>query len=574
MILMRLAPWLPGLALTVVLLEVAASGHGATYGTDRPWLLVLEAVAGLALLVLAGLVVSTRAVVPAALVAAGWVVPELAGWPGLSTELRTLADVWSRLLPGLAVAAYAGLVLSDKARQPRRLLVLIAVTGGVLASLARLVLVDPYLRIDCWRTCDHNPWVVAQGAGVTRLGLVGEGIGAVAIATATVVLMLSVGRDLVGRGTPVAIGSAALLLAVATPGVLRIGIAEAPSHPAYLTAFLAAQVAPIAAAAWASHDLVHRWRLRIRLTRLATSISATPTRGQVERALQHALRSDQVEVCYWSPTREGYLDADGGPRASPSADPGWQLTMVTRDGASVATIRHPRTIDGQQLVAVLGPALRLALQNEQLRAASLAELRELQDSRRRIVERAGLERRRLERNLHDGAQQRVVSLALLLRIVAGQPGSPEFAALSRRAADETTSMVESLRRLARGIHPTLVADSGLNGALRELAASSTDLAVQVEANGSDDYPALVSTMAFRVVEAAMTDARSRHAVRVTVRSRGGDGTLMVEILDDGPAGPGTALAGLEPQVAALSGEIRVERRNGGSRVRMALPCAS
>ena len=107
-----------------------------------------------------------------------------------------------------------------------------------------------------------------------------------------------------------------------------------------------------------------------------------------------------------------------------------------------------------------------------------------------------------------------------------------------------------------------------------LAASSTDLAVRVDANGSSDYSAIVSTTAFRVVEAAITDARRRHAGRVTIRSRGGDGALTIEIVDDGPAGPGTALAGLEPQVAALSGKISVEPHTGGSRVRMALPCAS
>jgi signal transduction histidine kinase len=202
---------------------------------------------------------------------------------------------------------------------------------------------------------------------------------------------------------------------------------------------------------------------------------------------------------------------------------------------------------------------------------------ELEASRARIVAAGDEERRKLERNLHDGAQQRLVSLSLSLRLAQGRIHSdPEDAQrLLEASRYELAQALEELRELARGIHPAVLTDRGLEAALEALAARSP-LPVEIK-GASCELPAQVEAAAYYVVSEALanvTKYAQASAVEVTVERR--DGIAVVEVADDGVGGAdpqrGSGLRGLSDRLASLSGRLAVESPPGaGTRVRAEIP---
>jgi PAS domain S-box-containing protein len=212
-------------------------------------------------------------------------------------------------------------------------------------------------------------------------------------------------------------------------------------------------------------------------------------------------------------------------------------------------------------------------------ALSNAEAREqLTASRSRIVQAGDAERRRLERNLHDGAQQRLVALALALRMAQAKLQNDPGAAneLLDRASEELALGLEELRELARGIHPAILTDRGLSPALEALAARAT---VPVEVNGlpSERLPEPIEAAAFYVVAESLTNvAKYASAQSARVDLARDDGLLVVEVSDDGVGGAdsakGSGLRGLTDRVEALGGSLKVSSEAGrGTTVRAELP---
>jgi signal transduction histidine kinase len=203
---------------------------------------------------------------------------------------------------------------------------------------------------------------------------------------------------------------------------------------------------------------------------------------------------------------------------------------------------------------------------------------ELRESRRRIVEAGYAERKRVERDLHDGAQQRLVALALELQVVRSKLATdPEAAAeLLEGAADELTGATQELRELARGLHPPVLADRGLVPALEALAKRAT-VPVTVEADEAERAPEAVEAAAYFVVSEALTNvARHSGATQALVRVARRDGLIWVEIEDDGSGaadmGAGSGLRGLADRVGALDGLLEVDSAPGrGTTVRASLP---
>jgi signal transduction histidine kinase len=222
----------------------------------------------------------------------------------------------------------------------------------------------------------------------------------------------------------------------------------------------------------------------------------------------------------------------------------------------------------------------VAKENVRLDAELQARLDELRESRARIVEAGYAERRRVERDLHDGAQQRLVALALQMQIVRAKLETDPAAAadLLEGAADELTGATEELRELARGLHPPLLADRGLVPALEALA-SRAPVPVAVQAEEIEPAPEAVEAAAYFVVAEALTNvARHAEADRAVVRVARPDGMLCVEVEDDGngraDVAAGSGLRGLADRVGALDGTLEVEGRPGrGSTVRATLPVA-
>jgi signal transduction histidine kinase len=222
----------------------------------------------------------------------------------------------------------------------------------------------------------------------------------------------------------------------------------------------------------------------------------------------------------------------------------------------------------------------LTAENEQLNAELRAKVEELRASRTRIVEAGYAERRRVERDLHDGAQQRLVALTMSLRLVRGKMDSdPEGAAeLLDEAMAELDQATRELRELARGIHPAVLSDRGLEAALSGLADRSP-VPVEIVETPPERLPAPVESATYFVIAEALTNvARYAEADAATVRVSRDDGAVEVEVRDDGVGGAdpasGTGLRGLEDRVAALEGRLAVSSPAGeGTTVRARIPCA-
>jgi PAS domain S-box-containing protein len=238
---------------------------------------------------------------------------------------------------------------------------------------------------------------------------------------------------------------------------------------------------------------------------------------------------------------------------------------------AVGTIEEKPFPEGaEQRIGDFAELVALALANAEAR-------RELAASRARIVETGDAERRRLERNLHDGAQQRLVALALMLRECERAGIGGDALELLRRAEAELAGALEELRELARGIHPAILTDQGLVAALQMLAGRAS-VPVELCAALDDRLPAPVEAAAYYIVSEALTNA-SKHAAaeRVRVDVRQVDGEALVEVADDGVGGAdqsgGSGLRGLGDRVDALGGRLELESPAGaGTLLRARLPC--
>jgi signal transduction histidine kinase len=311
---------------------------------------------------------------------------------------------------------------------------------------------------------------------------------------------------------------------------------------------------------------------------LMAELADAPERADLRDALARALGDPALELAFWMPELNRYVDAAGSTADLPGADDTRRtVTEIDHHGRHVAAIVHDRAQDAATVLAA-GAATALTLENQRLDAELRARLVELRASRVRLVEAADGERRRIERDLHDGAQSRLVALALNLRLarMSVTDGS-DTAALLDGSIDELGQSLKELRDLARGIHPVVLSDRGLEPAVRALAARAP---VPVEIVGrAGRLPAAVETAAYFVVSEALTNvskyARAEHA---TVRVERVNGQLLVEVSDDGVGGAsvsdGSGLRGLSDRVAALSGTLEVTSPPGrGTRLRAYLPCA-
>jgi len=314
---------------------------------------------------------------------------------------------------------------------------------------------------------------------------------------------------------------------------------------------------------------------------LVARLGEAPRPGELRDALARALRDRSLELVYWLPEDERFVDAEGHAFELPPSGSGRAVTRVEREGECVAAIVHDATLLQEEgHVRAVGAAAALALQNERLDAELRAKVEELRASRERML-RIGLEeRRRLERDLHDGAQQRLVSTALDMRLARAKlPENPNAAdTLLEVASDELEAALEELRELARGIHPAVLSDRGLGTALETLAHRAP-VPVELGRTLCDRLPEAVELAAYFVVSEALTNvAKYADASHATVSVAREDGRLLVEVADDGVGGAdperGTGLRGLADRLAVLEGRLEVNSERGhGTTIRARIPCA-
>ncbi len=254
--------------------------------------------------------------------------------------------------------------------------------------------------------------------------------------------------------------------------------------------------------------------------------------------------------------------------------------MIDRDGMHVAALVHdPALNDEPELLDAAAAAAGIALENARLHVELRARLEELRGSRARIVEAGDKERQRLERNLHDGAQQRLIALSLELSLLEEQlDGDLDATTQLDQARREIATSLDELREVARGIHPAVVSGHGLAVALEQLTALApvpVRLTVAIEGRLPD---ALEVAAYYLVSESLANVGKYAKASSVTVDVSRLNGQVLVEVTDDGIGGAdterGTGLRGLADRVEALDGRLRIwSPGGGGTRVRAEIPCA-
>jgi signal transduction histidine kinase len=237
-----------------------------------------------------------------------------------------------------------------------------------------------------------------------------------------------------------------------------------------------------------------------------------------------------------------------------------------------------RLADEPRLVEAALSAAALPLENAALHARAAVRLAEVAASRSRIVEADDVNRRRIERDLHDGPQQRLVALALRLRMAERELGDHRAAAVLAEAVAELRATVDELRELTRGILPPVLADEGLAVALRT-AAARMPVPVTLDITTERLPPTIEATAWFFVCEGMTNAAKHAHGAALTVGVRRADGIVLVEVTDAGGGGaqltPGGGLQGLADRVAAVGGRLElISPPGGGTRLRAELPCAS
>jgi signal transduction histidine kinase len=374
------------------------------------------------------------------------------------------------------------------------------------------------------------------------------------------------------------VDSFALGLAMIAALFLSIAFVGSPGEVAAIETvrrltFFVVGLAPIA-------FLIGLLRSRLAVGPAIVSLGAGAARGDVVGALRTALRDPSLEVAYWVEEYDRYADVDGRAIELPTA-PGRATTLIDReDGTHVAALVHdPSLRDEPELLDAVTAAAAFALENARLHAELRARLDELRGSRARIIEAAQTERQRLERDLHDGAQQRLVALSLELGLLEQRfEAEPDARAALDQTRREVTESLRELRELAQGIHPAVVTGHGLAVALKTLAARA-QVPVRLTVDLDARLPERQEVAAYFVVSESLTNiAKYACASSAAVDVRRVDGRLVVEVVDDGVGGAdtrrGSGLRGLADRVEALGGRLRVwSPAGGGTRVEAEIPCA-
>lgn len=393
-----------------------------------------------------------------------------------------------------------------------------------------------------------------------------------------VALVVLVGRRLARtRGVdrreliPVAVAT----LAIAVASALQIWFAFDDNQNPYISLLQSLTLLGVPVAFLVA-SVQHRLA-RGRVADLVVRVAHAGATADIQEALRRALVDPRLEVLFWAEQAGSYLDGRGAARSPTDDGERLRVPVVDVDGNPIALVlADPSLQNHRDLVDAAVGAAGLALQNARLHAVVLAQLAEVRTSRQRIVEAGVVERRRVERDLHDGAQQRLLGLSMRLGAAGQTAQDPRTLDVVTEARAELRLALQELRDLARGIHPAILTQSGLAAAVEsvaERAAVPVDLDIP-----PDRWPAAVETTAYFVISEALANA-AKHAPRarmsVTV-GRDGD-AVRVDIRDDGPGGAvaadGGGLAGLRDRVGALGGTLAVDSPVlGGTRLTARIPC--
>jgi signal transduction histidine kinase len=415
------------------------------------------------------------------LASAAWLAPALVGWEGGPPLVRSLgilaAPFLVPVLAHLVLAAPTGRVHGRFRRTA------VAATYGLttLASVGYAISWDPFRDRYCWSDCTDNAFLLAGDPGRARLieqaGLsvvIAVGVLAVVAATWRLATATVTARAV---GWPITVPAALACALEAAYAVARLADpAEGPDRDLYVRLFLARAATLTALTAGVLWFLWHRRRRNTALRTLLNQLDRPAGTGSLQGTLSRLLGDPSLTVAYRLPRIDRYVDRSGR-QVHPDAYPGRALTSIVRDGDPLAVVSHEREIlDDRALRQRVGSAALLAIDNERLDAELLAHLEDLRASQRRIVAAADRARRRIERDLHDGAQQRLLAVLYELRLAQSDPTRHDDQAATLDALIDTAQQsLAELRDLAHGIFPAILEESGLEAALWTLADQATPM---------------------------------------------------------------------------------------------------
>jgi signal transduction histidine kinase len=373
--------------------------------------------------------------------------------------------------------------------------------------------------------------------------------------------------------TPIFAGGIATVLASATVMLESVG-----NHTPVLVWVLDATLIVVALAVLA--DMMRARLAQSAVGELVVELSTKTATTNLREALARALHDPSLQVAFWLPEFEMYADR-AGRRLDLRPEAGRATTVVEHASRPVAALLHDASLQKEKaLLDAVVAAAGIALENARLESELRARVEELRRSRARIVEVAQAERRRLERDLHDGAQQRLVTLSIQLSGLAQRlnddPSAIEALAAARSGLDES---LRELRELARGIHPAVITERGLAVALDALVLRAS-IPVEIKVDLDGRLPEVVELAAYYFVSESLTNAaKHARASSASVKVTQDQAVVIVEVVDDGIGGAnadgGSGLHGLQDRVEALGGRIQMwSPAGGGTRLRAEIPCRS
>lgn len=555
---LALALALGGLVLTVAAAVPTLEEGGipvTSYGGTSPWAAVLELLTSAAVFGAAALLATDRRWTTSALgtfvLGVAWAGASWAGWTDAPDLVQNIGML---LVPAVAPAALlvvASLLPSHGARVAGAALAAVGLASATALWLAR----DPFLDRYCWRDCVAS--ALAPFADVGRLrSLTNVTLGLGVACSLLTVLLCAQGlatRAPRRRATAWALAPGLIVggtLALSSLTLL-IEPAEDPERPLFVALFAARAVALTAFAAGLA-AMALRPRLVQRAIARLTGDPSRATAGDLAAALGRALGEPELRIGYPLPGGDAIVGADGMHVSMDDA-----AVRILRGDELVALVDSPGgSLSAWTLDRELGPAGRLALANERLRAEQLARLRELTELRRRIVATGDAERQKLERDLHDGAQQRLLALTFDVRVALTRAEAEEDPALAlslRQAVEEVTAASTELRAIAHGLFPAVLTIAGLPAALETLA-DERPLALTIDVDSTRRFPGEVEAAAYAVVERGTEDAHVQVTVEVCERK----GQLLVGVDDADWTRAG--VLSVEDRVGAVGGTVEWSER--------------
>jgi signal transduction histidine kinase len=495
--------------------------------------------------------------------------------------IETLAVIWiiptsltwtlSQLLIGLGSVVFVHLVLAFPSGRLTdrydRLLVGGAYVFVVATRLLWLVFSSPAHHKDAFSP--KNPFVLFPNPELAWV----FGTGALLLLTPFLFAAVMIGLLRHWQRASPATRRALLPIMIAAPIQLAIivawHIADAnPDQLALIRTGLLQPVVGLAGVVFPIGFLVGTVRARLArsgVADLAVQLGHGVPLGGLRDVLAHALRDPTLEIAFPAPSGDGFVDPDGQAVERPATSGDRAVAQLERDGQILAVLGYDAAIEREDpgRVEAVASMARLSLENERLAAQVRAQLDEVRASRARIVEAADAERRRIERDLHDGAQQRLVALAM--RLDQARASSADASALIDETTAELLTAVKEVRDLARGVHPTILTESGLSAAVEALVERTPFPVATDVVEGR--FPIEVEVAAYYVIAEALTNiARYAEATEAQVEVSEVDGRLVVTVRDNGKGGAdparGSGLRGLADRVATIGGTLDLASKKG------------